>query len=309
MRFFLISWSILGLILGGAMPVMSQSKSPRPVKLACVQWQIDTLATKAKNISRASTLIAAAAANQADVILFPENLLAAGLREATYRSVAEPIPGPAIDSIRTAAARHRIQVIFPMIEKSGHKIFNSAVVINRTGGIVGVYRKTHEPVAIIEMMNVSLGDLFPVFQLDFGTIGIFICYDIRFPEVSTILALSGAEILFFPHLITVPSQFDWSVTLRSRAMDNCVYLAAAATIEPGYTLEAGSLGKTAVIGKDGQILANQGDQPGLLYYTIPDLSAPRMTEDWGVFGAGNWEKLWREARRPEIYGKLVEPQN
>lgn len=277
---------------------------PRLVKLACVQWQIDSVALKAQNLKRVLGYIKEAAQHKADIILLPENILAAGISNATYRDVAATIQSLTVNHVRKAATTHRINVIFPIIEKAGDKIFNTAVVINRQGAIVGSYRKTHEPKATIELMGISLGDLFPVFELDFGIIGIMICYDVRFPEVCEILALNGAEIVFFPHHITLPSQFDWEVTMRSRAMDNCVYLASASTIEPGFKLPENSLGKTAVIGKDGAILSNQSDKSGILYTTL-DLSKPRMADGWGEFGRANWGKLYWQERRPEIYERII----
>ena len=304
MKKIIIPCLMLFFIVGRVM-AQEDSLSARLVKLACVQWQTDSLASKTQNLQRIFKYIEEAAQNTADIILLPENVLAAGISNATYRDMAETIQDSVVTQVRQKAAQYKINVIFPMIEQAGAKIFNSAVVINRQGAVVGSYRKTHEPKAVIELTGVSLGDLFPVFELDFGKIGIMICYDIRFPEVIEILALNGAEIVFFPHLITVPSQFDWEVSLRSRAMDNCVYLASSATIAPKYKLPEGSLGKTAVIGKDGSVLANQADKPGILYKAL-DLSKPRITEGWGEFGRANWEKLYWQERRPEIYGRILE---
>ena len=303
MKNYLFIW-ILTLGIPGMTMAQTPNGESRLVKLACVQWQNDSTATKKNNLKRVFAYIDEAALANADVILFPENVLASGIDSITYRDAALAIDSPIIAKVRQKAALRRINIIFPMIEAVSDKIFNTAVVINRDGAVVGSYRKTHEPKAVIEKMGVSLGDLFPVFELDFGKIGIMICYDVRFPEVTEILALEGAEIVFFPHVISLPSQFDWGITMRSRAMDNCVFLASSATIPLDFNLPEGALGKTAVIGKDGAIIANSVDLPGILYTEL-DLSKPRMTDGWGEFGRANWEKLYRQERRPAIYERIL----
>ncbi|MBN1350959.1 carbon-nitrogen hydrolase family protein [candidate division KSB1 bacterium] len=304
MKIKLIFVSLI-LILAGAAMSKQQPEKSRMVKIACVQWRNDSTASMQNNLKRVFGYIDEAAQNEADIVALPENVLAAGIQGALYRDAAEEITGPNVSRVRQKAAQCSINVIFPIIEKVADKLFNTAIVIDRKGSVVGSYRKTHEPKAVIEMMGVSLGDLFPVFELDFGKIGIMICYDIRFPEVIEILALNGAEIVFFPHVIGLPSQFDWEVNLRSRAMDNCVYLASSATMSHNFQLPENTLGKTAIIGKDGAIIANQGDEDGILYTTL-DLSLPRMTDGWGEFGRANWEKLYWQERRPEIYKRIIE---
>jgi predicted amidohydrolase len=109
-----------------------------------------------------------------------------------------------------------------MIEKKGRKIFNSVVIFGRSGEIVDVYHKIHEPEVVVKEEKVSLGNEFPVYKLDFGRIGIMLCWDNTFPETASILSQKGAEIILYPHFIGLPSQLNFNVTTQARAVDNCV---------------------------------------------------------------------------------------
>jgi predicted amidohydrolase len=86
--------------------------------------------------------------------------------------------------------------VFGIFEREGDAIYNTAALIGRKGELIGKYRKTHLPA--VEAWNETHGDGFPVFETDFGTVGMLICYDILFPEAARCLVLNGAEILFNP---------------------------------------------------------------------------------------------------------------
>ena len=273
---------------------------PQPVKIACVQWLEDSTATVTKNVLRVKNYIREAAKQGADILLLPENILAAGLDHLTP-DAAQPIDGPAVDSVRAQALKSCINVILPMRERIGKKIFNSAVIVDRNGGIAGVYRATHCWYPNAD--ECSCGDFFPVFKLDFGTIGVLIGLDARFPEAAISLALAGADILFLPHRFPADDEFEWGVLARSRAIDNGVYVATASLVTYDEQLPENCLGKTAVIGKDGTILADRGTIGGILFYQIPDLKPPSALDV-----PLDWRQLYRKIRRPKIYQRVVEEE-
>jgi len=148
-------------------------------------------------VERANSLvpfIARAAAAKCDIICLSEAL---GGHDAVLKT-AEPIPGRMYNVFAKAARDHKIYVIACFYERNKDYVYNTAVLIDRRGHLVGKYRKTH--VHWPEMtFGVRPGADYPVFDCDFGRIGIEICYDSWFPEVSRLLALKGAEIIFLPN--------------------------------------------------------------------------------------------------------------
>ena len=96
---------------------------------------------------------------------------------------------------------------------------NVAVLYNRQGKIHGIYEKVQLPDAETEQGAVP-GNSLPVFETDFGKIGIQICWDSSFPEISRILALNGAEILFCPVWGYIQGTDEWEFIPRCRAIDN-----------------------------------------------------------------------------------------
>jgi predicted amidohydrolase len=276
---------------------------PRKVRVAAIQLIASEQNFTEHNVRRALALIDEAAKKHPDLIVLPEAVQSFGCNGLHYRDVAEPIPGPISQEVSLRARKYRAYIVFPMIERRGKKLYNTAAIFDRNGKLVGKYHKIHEPEVVVKEEKVTLGNDFPVFKLDFGTVGIMICWDNVFPEVSAILALKGAEIILFPHLIGVPSQLDFNVTTRARAVDNCVYIVAASVYRPGteYSGHQGGIYATCIIGRDGTILAQakkKGEQ--VVTYDL-DLSTPRITKDLGVMGEADWAKQWRRERRPTLY--------
>jgi predicted amidohydrolase len=288
---------------------MTEPNQRRSAKIATVQLWVGENAQKADNLANALRMIDSAAAQNPDIIVLPENVLAAGTK-LHYRDVSEQIPGPVTDIVSTRARRYNCYIVFPIIEKSGDKIFNSAVLFGRRGEILGVYHKVHEPEVIIKEEEVSLGDQFPVFNLDFGKVGIMICWDNTFVETASILALKGAEIIFFPHLIALPSQLNFNVTTRARAVDNCVFIVTAGirTASKEWTWVDEGLSGTCMIGPDGKVLCQTDKNESQVIFQEIDLSKPRMVRNLGVWGDVNWKQQYLKERRPELYKVVVQPQ-
>jgi predicted amidohydrolase len=150
-----------------------------------------------KTVERANFLvpfIAKAAAAKCDIICLSE---AIGGHDSVLKT-AEPIPGPMYKVFAKAARDHKIYVIACFYERDKDYVYNTAVLLDRQGQLVGKYRKTH--LHWSEMfLGIRPGTDYPVFDCDFGRIGIEICYDSWFPEVARVLSLKGAEIIFLPN--------------------------------------------------------------------------------------------------------------
>jgi predicted amidohydrolase len=173
----------------------------------------------------------------------------------------------------------------------GDTLKNVAVLYDRQGKIQGVYEKIQLPDSETEEGAVP-GSTFPVFTTDFGKIGILICWDSFFPEISRILALNGAEILFCPIWGDVRGDNSWKMTAQSRAIDNGVYFVSC--IFDGHSV---------IVNPAGEILQESNKQGTLLTSTIDLNYNPPW--DWiGNAGRGVWKGVWRKDRRSDVFGAL-----
>jgi N-carbamoylputrescine amidase len=181
-----------------------------------------------ENLARMSRWVAAAEAQQVDIVCFPElNISGSSTRESLQPS-AEPIPGPITDRVAAMAAAHRVTILAGMVETGrAEKVFVSHLVVS-PDGLQGVYRKLH--VAPPELPVFDAGDTVPLFQSGGITFGIQLCYDAHFPELTTRMAINGAEAVFFPHASPRNSArqkaASWMRHLPARAFDNGIYVVA-----------------------------------------------------------------------------------
>lgn len=278
-------------------------RKARRVRIAAIQMLADEHNTTAQNIRNALALIDKAGRYKPDLIVLPEAVPTLGCNGQHYRDVAEPIPGPTTRQVSAKAKRYKSYIVFPLIEKKGKKIYNSAVIFGREGQIINIYHKIHEPEVVVKTERVRLGNSFPVYKLDFGKIGIMICWDNTFPETANILSLKGAEIILYPHLIGLPSQLNFNVTTRARAIDNCVYVVAAGIRGKldGYSWFQEGIYPTCIIGRDGSILAQAERNGNQVIVHDLDLSTPRITKDLGILGETDWKRQYLRERRNKLY--------
>ena len=156
-----------------------------------------------------------------------------------------------------------------------------------------VYMKKFNCLILKQKQGAVPGTTFPVFTTDFGKIGILICWDSAFPEVSRMLALNGAEILFCPIWGDVRGPESWKITARSRAMDNGVYFVT--NIFDGHSV---------IVNPAGDILQESGTQ-GTFFTSTVDLNF-NPPWDWiGNAGRGVWKGVWRKDRRSDVFGAWV----
>lgn len=263
----------------------------------------------AYNLDIAEELIIRAAGQNADIACLPEVFHVKGVRRAgKSREWFEEVPGgPTYTRMSQIAQRHGINVIAPILANEQGIRRNLAMVFDRTGRYVGGYRKVHLTKVESDEWGIVPGHDWPVFELDFGTIGVTICFDVNFPEGFRILALQGAEIIFHPTVYGMYGEVGWEAVIASRAIDNCVYVCP---VNNGIEDEAPwmpgmCLNRSSVIGPDGVFLADLGRYWGMAVAEI-DLDRPRIVRSMGDSGEANFrENMW-EHRRPETYGKLTE---
>ncbi|MBA7588993.1 Formamidase [subsurface metagenome] len=219
--------------------------------------------------------------------------------EMLFKSLVEPVPGPLTDRIAEIAHLHRMYIIAPLFEREGDRVFNTAVIFDRDGRIMGKYRKTVLPV--METWGVDTGDEFKVFETDFATIAVATCWEITFPEIPTILALKGADIIFNPTMGgTGPEGLSTAHCYITRAMENSVYIAPVTLGTNG----------TGIIDFNGNVLAEAVGAVDTVIMAEIDFSKERINESrwWAIInGTANRKALHFLSRRPETYKFLLEP--
>jgi beta-ureidopropionase len=205
---------------------------------ACVQIAItpnDVAANVAKGVA---WLERAAREYEADLVAFPETVTTGyetGLTAGELWDLVDEAPGRITHDIQAAAKRLGVYVVWPSYRRAGERgqVYNSAILIGPDGEITGIYDKTHP--APWERQDgggwAMVGDRADVFKTSLGDIGMIICYDGDFPELSRLLAVKGAEIII--RVSALQRSYDiWYITNAARAYDNHVYLVASNLVGP-----------------------------------------------------------------------------
>jgi predicted amidohydrolase len=240
---------------------------PDRIRVACVQ--MTSRADKAANLETADRLVAQAAATGADVVVLPEKWNAIG-DAAVYHATAEPLDGgESVAAMAGWARTHGITLVGGSIaerREGRDKLSNTSLVFDPQGEVVAVYRKIHlfdvevGGVVYRESEAEEPGDEAVVAEAEGWRVGLSVCYDVRFPELYRILALEGAQLVTVPAHFTTPTGKDhWHVLLRARAIENQLYVVAAAQI--GETLPGKpAYGRSLIVDPWGLVLAQAPDE-------------------------------------------------
>jgi predicted amidohydrolase len=197
-------------------------------------------------------LAAAVSGVQADLVVAPELALSGYLftRKREVEQMAEEVPGPATDRLTRASAEANCHVVVGLAERSGDRLYNSAVLIGPRG-VIGVYRKVH--LFYEEKLYFSPGDRgFPLFDIRDVKVGLLVCFDHFFPEAARTLALQGAQIICHPSNLVLPEYGQ--LTTRVRSIENRVFWILANR----YGTERRD-GKTLTYSGCSQITADNGE--------------------------------------------------
>lgn len=242
-------------------------------KLAVIQMKVTD--NKRENIEKAKKMIREAAENGADVVVLPE-IFNSPYSTSSFPVHAEEYPGETSQEMMKIAEECSIVLVAGSIpEKDGDNIFNTSYIYNQSGELLGRHRKMHLFDINIkggqyfkESDVLTPGKDFTVVDTDFGKIGVGICYDIRFPEYFRILSEMGAELAVLPaafNMTTGPAH--WEISLRMRAVDNQIYMAAAAPArsrELSYVSYANSM----IVDPWGTVVENAGIDENIIYAEI-----------------------------------------
>jgi predicted amidohydrolase len=259
------------------------------------------LADKARNLEACVARLEEAAAQGAQLLVLPECALPGYMFDSAEEALplAEEIPGPSTEALERECARLGVHVVCGLLEREGDVLRNAAVLIG-PNGLIGTYRKTHLPFLGVDRF-VAAGDELPVYETPLGRIGVEICYDLRFPEVTRTLALKGADLIAHPTNFPLAARLQTEVITRARAAENRVYLLTANRV--GKERWGEFCGASQIVDPYGERLAEAGETGEALLVAEVEVERAR-NKDYVV--PGEYELYLFEHRRPELYRTLVE---
>jgi predicted amidohydrolase len=243
----------------------------RKVRLAAVHYRPKGGKTLMDNCEQFAPLLEDAAKQRADLVVLPETLTYFGLGKS-YAECAEPVPGPSTEYFGRFAKKHNFYVVAGLLERDGHLIYNVAALLGPDGKFAGKYRKVALPRSEISG-GITPGDEYPVFDTRFGKLGMMVCYDGFFPEVTRQLAIRGAEVIAWPVWGCNP------MLASARACENHVYLVSSTyeDISRNWML-------TAVYDHEGKPIA-KAEKWGTVVVAEVDLSQRLLWPSLGDFRA------------------------
>lgn len=232
--------------------------------------QMDSTGNRSENLRKMEDMTKRAAAEGADLILFPEHADFLGKPIGLH---AEADHGKLAQALGRMAAENRIWLhsgSIPEMNPEG-KPYNTSLFFDRDGNLAAKYRKIHlfevdisNGPRVNESDVIEAGDKAVIVDTEFGRVGFAICYDLRFPELFHKLADQGAELIFLPANFTaLTGAAHWEVLVRARAIENTCYIAAAGQV--GRKPDFESYGHSMIIDPWGRILSEKEDGEGLIY--------------------------------------------
>jgi predicted amidohydrolase len=255
------------------------------IRAAAIQINIQ-LGDIDTNVTRVREAVAAVAAQGVQLAVLPE-VWSSGFAYRELNELAQRTP-ELVEEMGRLSAEYNMVLVGSLPEPDGDKVCNTAYLMDK-GKLVGKYRKIHLFSLMNEDRSFTGGDRWLVADTSVGRIGVFICYDLRFPELARRLALEGAEIIVVPGEWPKPREEHWRTLLRARAIENQLFVVAANCC--GMTGKLDFFGMSMIIDPKGVVMAEGGYEPTAI---VADLDFEDMYK-------------WREQipcfrdRKPECY--------
>ena len=241
-----------------------------------------------------------------DVLLLPEYLNCMDFSSKPDTRWFDEGAKTLLSEVRGKARDARCNVILPVVVTEGDKRFNRAFVIDRGGTVVGTFDKIHVTQVERDMFGVVGGRDWPVFDLDFGRIGIMICYDGCFSESSRILALAGAEILFWPSLQRAYTREQLTLQMQSHAYFN--YMPVVRSSYGGKKAstngDSGMVGLSGICRADGTLGEVLVHEAGVVLGKVDLADGPTGARTFGG-EVGPLKQMRFDDRRPKMYADLT----
>ncbi|XP_044127961.1 deaminated glutathione amidase [Bufo gargarizans] len=285
----------------------SSAEAPKPLIAVC---QMTSTSDKEKNFSTCSRLVQEAAARRACVVFLPEAFDYIGSSTEETLSLAETLQGDLIQRYSGLARDCGVWLSLGGFHEKGsdwdkdRRISNSHVILDAAGHVISVYRKSHlfdvelqSGITLRESaFTVPGAEIVPPVSTPGGKVGLAVCYDLRFPEMSLALSREGAEILTYPSAFTVTTGLaHWEVLLRARAIENQCYVVAAAQTG-AHNQRRTSFGHAMVVDPWGAVIAQCTEGTGTCYAEIDLLYLQQVRREMPV----------RSHRRPDLYSSITQ---
>ncbi len=264
--------------------------------------QMKSLGGKEENLRLSQDFIREASQKRVQLICFPEFQMGYEPGEESLQKlarIAESVKsGRFVFELRRAAKTNNIYILATIYEMASTKkinpVYDTAILISNDGTIISLYRKVHlyDALGVQESLKFKAGNTIPQPNpTSIGVIGMMICYDIRFPEMSRILAVNGAEILVTPSawFRGVMKEDHWTTLLKARSIENGLYIVAPNQV--GNTFS----GRSMVVDPFGAVILDMGNREGM---EVVELDLSRVNT------VRKSLPLLR-SRRTDLYGKHI----
>ena len=240
------------------------------IKIAAIQ--MSTVADKMENVRTVKTYLEKIKDENPDFVILPE-MFCCPYQTENFPIYAEKEGGPVWQQLSGYAKQYRIYLIggsMPEKDAEGN-VYNTSYIFDREGKQIGKHRKVHlfdidvkGGQTFKESDTLTAGDSDTVFDTEFGKMGVMLCFDIRFPELSRMMVNDGARIVFVPaafNMTTGPAH--WELSFRTRALDNQIYMVGCA---PARDVSAGyiSWGHSIVTDPWGKVIDMLDEKKGIL---------------------------------------------
>ena len=261
--------------------------------------QMSSTPNKGENLDTAERLIRSAVSSGANLVALPELWSCHGL-EDVYKENAEPLPGPTTEFLGGLARELGIYLIGGSIlegDPRSTQLYNTSTLFGPDGRMSAFYRKIHlfdvkaPDREYLESTTIAAGTQIVTAKAGAATIGLSVCYDVRFPELYRLLALRGAEVLAVPAAFTLQTGKDhWELLLRARAVENQAYVVAPA--QWGRKADGRwTYGRSIIVDPWGTVLSQCPDRDGYALATLDLDYLDRFREEFPAL----------KNRRPEAY--------
>ena len=247
------------------------------------QIQMKVHPDKEKNITEVEKYLKKMEGENPDVVVLPE-MFNCPYDKSLFEEYSEKEGGDTWKSLSSLAKKYSIYLFAGSIPEKVEtgEVYNTSYVFDRNGKQIGKHRKVHlfdidieGGQTFIESETLTPGNDLTLVDTEFGKIGLMICYDIRFPEWSRLMALRGAEVIIVPgafNMTTGPAH--WEISFRVRALDNQVFTVGTAPAqdkEASYT----SYGNTILVSPWGKVIDRMGYEEG---YIINDIDLEEVKD-------------------------------
>ncbi len=234
-------------------------------KIACIQMDV-ALKSEQYNLKKALKMIDESVERGAKIVCLPE-LFTTGFDFQYIKRCAREIPNKITNELSKKAKKLKIFIIggsLPIIDGGG--IYNTSFLFDPNGRIIGKYNKIHLFPLMGEDKYFNRGKECRTYKTEFGNFGIIICYDIRFPELTRKLTLSGAEIVFVPSQFPSQRLDHWKTLIRARAIENQIFVVAVNRV--GKDSKNSFCGNSMVVDPWGEVLTSKNEKEGAMVTSI-----------------------------------------